>query len=83
ESLYDELHKRPPFELYDLTTDPGEQHNLADERLDVTEDFRRRMASFLERRMAETGLPNPHDYQDITLTRVGNVSVAVPADQRL
>ncbi|MEN6642822.1 MAG: sulfatase [Armatimonadia bacterium] len=83
ESLYDELHKRPPFELYDLTTDPGEQHNLADERVDVTEDFCRKMGSFLERRMAETGLPNPHDYQDITLTRVGNVSVAVPADQRL
>lgn len=83
ESLYDELHKRPPFELYDLLTDSGEQHNLADEQPDLLREFQSKVQQFLQKRIVETGLPDPQSYQDITLKQVGNVNVAVPEDQRL
>ncbi len=83
QSLYDELHKRPPLELYDLATDPGEQHNLADELPDLRGELTGRLLAHLERRMAQTGQPDPQSYQDITLTHVGNVKVAVPEEQVL
>jgi arylsulfatase len=71
ESLYDELHKRPPFELYDLQADPGEQHNLAAEQPELLATFKLKMQEFLRRRLQETGLPDPQDTQQITLTQVG------------
>ena len=83
ESLHDELHKRPPFELYDLTEDPGEQRNLADDRPEVVARFRRELEEHRRRRMAETGLPDPQDHQEITLRQVGNVNLAVPENQKL
>ncbi len=83
QSLYDELHKRPPYELYDLTVDPGEQDNLADAWPEVLADFKTRLDAHIARRTAETGKPDPQSYQDITLTSVGNVDVAVPEDQVL
>lgn len=83
QSLYDELHKRPPYELYDLTTDPDEQMNLADALPALVGEFRRHLEAHIEKRTTETGNPDPQSYQDITLTHVGNVSVAVPEDQIL
>ncbi len=83
ESLYDELHKMPPYELYDLTTDPMEQENLADAQPEVLARFKGDLKAFIDKRMAQTGNPDPQSYQDITLTGVGNVSVAVPEDQVL
>jgi len=83
ESLYDELHKRPPYELYDLTVDPAEQVNLAHSRPEVLADFKSRLDAHIQKRMSETGHPDPQSYQDITLTSVGNVKVAVPEDQVL
>lgn len=83
ESLYDELHKRPPYELYDLTTDPGEQVNLADSCPDVLADFKAQLDEHIALRMQQTGKPDPQSYQDITLTHVGNMNVAIPKDQYL
>jgi arylsulfatase A-like enzyme len=84
ESLYDELHHRPPYELYDLTTDPGEQNNLAAARPDLLKAFKQRLDAYIERRVAQTGNPDPQSYQDITLRSVGkNVKVAVPENQVL
>jgi hypothetical protein len=35
------------------------------------------------KRTAQTGKPDPQSYQNITLTHVGNVNIAVPKDQVL
>ncbi len=83
ESLYDELHKRPRFELYDLLADPGEQINIADQSPTLVEKFRTQLAEHVAKRLAEAGGPNPIEEQSITLTHVGNVDVAVPDDQIL
>jgi hypothetical protein len=83
ESLYDELHKRPQFELYDLLADPAEQNNIADRNPALVEMFRKQLAEHVAKRLAETGGPNPIEEQSITLTHVGNVDVAVPDDQIL
>ncbi|MFP3902657.1 MAG: sulfatase [Armatimonadota bacterium] len=83
ESLYDELHHRPQYELYDLREDPFEQNNLADREPQRVEQFLRQMQEFADMRLQETGRADPIMSQDITLTRVGNVDVAVPDDQVL
>jgi arylsulfatase A-like enzyme len=83
ERLYDELHQRPPYELYDLSSDPGEQVNLADALPQVRADFKAELDEHIRRRMEQTGKPDPQSYQDITLTSVGNPELAVPRDQVL
>ena len=83
ESLYDELHNRPQYELYDLQQDPMEQNNLADDSPELVERFLRIMGQHVDSRLAETGQPDPIMNQEITLTRVGSLDVAVPDDQTL
>lgn len=83
ESLYDELHQRPPFELYDLTVDPEEQSNLADSQPELVAEFKAKLDAHVARRMSETGQPDPQEYQDITLRQVGNPKIAVPENQVL
>jgi len=78
-----DMHDRPEFELYDLLADPGEQHNLADERPKLRDKLLGRLEAIRTRRMRQTGKPDPHAYQDITLTRVGDINVAVPDNQKL
>ncbi len=73
----------PPVELYDLRNDPGETKNLAKQRPDVVARLRRRMEAHVARRMRETGHPDPHSYQDITLRQIGKMATAVPEDQKL
>jgi len=46
-------------ELYNLLEDPLENNNLADENPDVVAFLKGRMDSWIEKREAETGLPNP------------------------
>jgi arylsulfatase A-like enzyme len=83
QSLYDELHKREPFELYDLKKDPAEQHNLAASKPEMVEKLQGEMEKHIQKRLAETGGTDPLEEQHITLTHVGNVNVAVPDNQVL
>ena len=73
----------PPVELYDLRRDPGETRNLARRRPDVVARLRRRMDAHIARRLRETGAPDPHSYQGITLRQIGKMATAVPENQRL
>ncbi len=82
-SLEPDCHGLPPVELYHLPSDPGEYHNLAQERPDVVAALREEIFAHRSRRMAATGLPDPIDEQGITLRRVGSLAVAVPANQKL
>jgi arylsulfatase A-like enzyme len=58
---------RPPVELYDLKNDPGEYHNLAQQRPDVVAMLRSQLEEWIKRRSAETGKPDPHENQGVAL----------------
>ena len=72
----------PPVELYDMRNDPEETRNVAEQYPDVVAQLRKRMERWRTRRMRETGKPDPHSYQDITLRRIGKMETAVPEDQK-
>ncbi len=74
---------KPDRELYDLTIDPGQYKNLADERPDMVQKMHELLWSHIEARKTATGNPDPVETGSITLRRVGNVNVAVPDDQVL
>jgi arylsulfatase A-like enzyme len=59
EALEPDFHNKPPVELYNLIEDPGELRNLADEEPGVVELLRARMTEWVNRRLAETGKPDP------------------------
>ncbi|HIE50753.1 MAG TPA: sulfatase [Armatimonadetes bacterium] len=82
-ALEPDFHGRPPVELYHLPSDPSEQVNLAEERPEVVEELTEQLEAWRQRRMSETGLPDPLETQGITLRRVESVQVAIPANQRL
>ena len=62
-ALEPDFHFKPPVELYNLIEDPAETQNLAESRPDVVEALTGRMNTWIERREAETGLPNPMHQQ--------------------
>jgi arylsulfatase A-like enzyme len=55
QSLEPDIHGKPELELYDLTEDPLEDANLADERPEVVEAMVARMQNWIARRVGETG----------------------------
>ena len=83
QGLEPDMHNRPEWELYDLKADPGEQNNLADSCPEKLAELQGDLAALVSKRMSETGLPDPVAEGHITLTRVGNVNLAVPANQIL
>jgi len=58
-ALEPDFHFKPPVELYNLVTDPDENHNLAHEEPAMVAILRSRMEAWIARREEETGLPNP------------------------
>ena len=58
-ALEPDFHWKPPVELYNLIEDPGENHNLADERPDVVKLLGTQMKAWIAKREKETGLRNP------------------------
>jgi arylsulfatase A-like enzyme len=58
-ALEPDFHFKPPVELYNLITDPHEDHNLAEECPDIVAALRGRMEAFIAKREKETGITNP------------------------
>jgi len=59
EALEPDFHNKPPLELYNLMEDPGENRNLADEEPSLVKALKTRMEAWVERRIQETGKPDP------------------------
>ena len=72
-----EVYNTPDLELYDLEDDPDEVYNLAEEATDIVDRLKGEMENFLQRRLAETGGPDPTVEQNITMRRLGNKQRAV------
>ena len=62
-ALEPDFHFKPEVELYNLTEDPLENANVADSHPDVVELLQGRMNASIQKREAETGLPNPIHHQ--------------------
>jgi hypothetical protein len=58
-----DFHFKPEVELYNLVTDPEENHNVAEQNPDVVQYLRGRMDAHIARREEETGFPNPIHHQ--------------------
>ncbi len=59
EALEPDMYGRPTHELYDLLSDPGERVNLAEREPEIRAELHARMLEHLDRRLRETGLPDP------------------------
>jgi len=60
-SLEPDFHFKPMVELYNLIKDPEENNNVADENPEIVEALKKRMDAWIEKRVKETGRPNPID----------------------
>ncbi|HHY98583.1 MAG TPA: sulfatase-like hydrolase/transferase [Firmicutes bacterium] len=65
-----EVYGRPSKELYDLVNDPGQLRNLAFDLPEVVAELEAHLMKWRDRRMRETGLPDPIEEQGITLRQI-------------
>lgn len=66
-----DFHNCPSVELYNLQEDGGEQTNLADERPEVVDELKAKLFEWVERRRAETGLPDPLEKWGVAMKSIG------------
>ncbi|HEU4753823.1 MAG TPA: sulfatase, partial [Armatimonadota bacterium] len=59
EALEPDMYGKPAVELFHLPSDPGEQHNLADDRREVVAELAAARDRHVEQRLRETGNPDP------------------------
>jgi arylsulfatase A-like enzyme len=77
EALEPDFHNMPPVELYHLPTDPYETNNLAKREPEMVTLLRDRMQSWVDKRVRETGQPDPiQEYFIGTEKRIGSVGQA-------
>jgi len=62
-ALEPDFHFKPEIELYNLVTDPGEHHNLAESYPHIVAALREEMTHHIAARTAATGRPNPVEHQ--------------------
>ena len=62
-ALEPDFHFKPAVELYNLTEDPDENNNLAEQEPEMVALLKARMDAWIAKREAETGLPNPMHHQ--------------------
>jgi hypothetical protein len=62
-ALEPDFHFKPEIELYNLVEDPEENNNIAEQEPELVAELRRRMDTWIAKREAETGLPNPMHHQ--------------------
>jgi arylsulfatase A-like enzyme len=67
EALEPDIYGKPAVELYDLATDPQEEHNLASERPEVTARLQEEMCAWVAARRAATGSGEPLEEQQNAL----------------
>ncbi|HET7559016.1 MAG TPA: sulfatase/phosphatase domain-containing protein, partial [Limnochordia bacterium] len=58
-ALEPDFHYKPEVELYNLLTDPNEDHNVAEQHPDVVAHLRARMEAWIAKRERETGRQAP------------------------
>ncbi|HSI83951.1 MAG: sulfatase [Candidatus Methylacidiphilales bacterium] len=62
-ALEPDIHFKPPVELYNLITDPGENSNVADQFPHIVTALRTEMDAHIAARTKATGRPNPIENQ--------------------
>jgi arylsulfatase A-like enzyme len=72
DSIEPDPHGRPMQELFDLQSDPQEQHNLIGQHPEVAQELEQRLHAWVERRLREAGLPvDPARAQGRCAFRIG------------
>jgi len=83
DALEPDFHNKPPVELYNLVTDPLELKNVAKQEPKVVETLRARIIAWVERRMKETGKPDPIMTYDIGVEKhIGSIATAKKLQSR-
>lgn len=77
DALEPDFHGKPPVELYNLVDDPGENMNLAESEPQIVQVLKDRMARWVDKRLKETGKPDPILQYEMGLDRrIGSIAVA-------
>jgi len=77
EALEPDFHNKPPIELYNLIDDPKENCNLAENEPEIVNVLKKRMTSWVEKRIAETKKTDPiMEYQLGLNLKLGSIKAA-------